>query len=415
VRALVLTRHGPPEVLRIEDRPEPEPRAGEVLVRVRAAGVNFADLMARVGVYPDAPRPPAVVGYEFAGDVEALGPGAAGPRPGDRVLGACRFGGYAEKVAVPAGNVLPVPEGWSYEEAAALPVNYATAYGILLRYGSLRAGERVLVHAAAGGVGIAATQLAKLTGAEVFGTASAGKHASLREIGVDHPIDYRALDFAAEVRRITGEERPLDVALDPIGGRSWRASAGLLRPGGRLVCYGASAVMGGERRDLGRIVRTWAEMPRFNPLRLSSRSLSVVGFNLLRVWDAHGSLAEYVDALRGWVASGAIRPRVAATFPLERGADAHRHLAARANVGKVVLTVGGGPAITTCPVGPANDCRRRGPRPGGRSGGRSAGRRLRLPAPPPRREGPAGEPGDTPERVRPAHAGLPMRRAAPRR
>jgi NADPH:quinone reductase-like Zn-dependent oxidoreductase len=339
VRALVVTRHGGPDVLRIEDRPEPELGAGGVKVRVRAAGVNFADLMARVGVYPDAPRPPTVLGYEFAGEVEAVGTEVEAVRPGDRVLGGCRFGGYAEKVVVPAGNVLPVPEGWSWEEAAALPVNYATAYGVLLRYGSLRAGERVLVHAAAGGVGIAATRLAKLTGAEVFGTASPAKHGALRELGVDHPIDYRTRDFAAEVRRITGERRPLDLALDPVGGRSWRRSFGLLRPGGRLVCFGVSAVMGGETRDVRRLLRTWAETPRFNPLRLSSRSLSVVGFNLLRAWEAHGSLEDYVGPLREWIEAGAIRPPVAAVFPLERGADAHRHLAQRANVGKVVLTV----------------------------------------------------------------------------
>ena len=339
MRALVITRHGGPEVLRIEERPTPEPGAGEVRVRVRAAGVNFADLMARQGLYPDAPKPPLVMGYEVAGEVNALGPGVEGLRTGDRVLAGCRFGGYAEHVVTAAAGVLPLPEGWSFEEAAALPVNYATAYGILLRYGSLRAGERVLVHAAAGGVGIAATQIAKLTGAEVFGTASAAKHEAIREIGVDHPIDYRTEDFAAAVRRITGEKRPLDVVLDAVGGRSWRRSFGLLRPGGRLVCFGASSLVSGETRDLRRLARTLAETPRFNPLRLSSRSLSVVGFNLLRVWEAHGSLEEYVGPLRGWLESGAIRPRVAATFPLERGGDAHRYLAARSNVGKVVLTV----------------------------------------------------------------------------
>jgi NADPH:quinone reductase-like Zn-dependent oxidoreductase len=339
LRALVITRHGGPEVLEVGERPAPEPAAGQVRVRVRAAGVNFADLMARQGLYSDAPKLPMVLGYEVAGVVDALGPGVEGLRPGDRVLGGCRFGGYAEQVVTSAAGLLAVPEGWSFEEAAALPVNYATAYGILLRYGSLRAGERVLVHAAAGGVGIAATQIAKLTGAEVFGTASASKHDAIREIGVDHPIDYRSEDFATAVRRITGERRPLDVVLDAVGGRSWRRSFGLLRPGGRLVCFGASAFVSGERRDLRRLARTVVETPWFNPLRLAGASLSVVGFNLLRVWEAHGSLSEYVDPMRGWVESGAIRPRVAAAFPLERGADAHRYMGERSNVGKVVLTV----------------------------------------------------------------------------
>ncbi len=342
MRVLVITRHGPPEVLRLEERPEPHAGAGEVRVAVRAAGVNFADLMARVGVYPDAPKPPAVVGYEFAGEIEQVGAGVDGLRPGDRVLGGCRFGGYAERVVVRAGNVLPIPEGWSFEEAAALPVSYATAYGALVRYGGLRAGERVLVHAAAGGVGMAATQLAKLSGAEVFGTASSAKHAAIRSNGVDHPIDYRRGDWTAEVRRIAGGKRPLDVALDPIGGRSFRRSFDLLRPGGRLVCFGASALMAGPERDLRRIVRTLAETPRFNPLKLSSRSLAVIGFNLLRIWEAEGGLDEYVVPLRGWIEQGAIRPQVAASFALERGAEAHRFVGERRNVGKVVLTVDGG-------------------------------------------------------------------------
>jgi NADPH:quinone reductase-like Zn-dependent oxidoreductase len=209
----------------------------------------------------------------------------------------------------------------------------------MIRYGGLRAGERVLVHAAAGGVGIAATQLAKVVGAEVLGTASASKHAALREIGVDHVFDYHSGDWVAELRRRTGSARPLDVALDPIGGRSLRRSFSLLRPGGRLVTYGASSLVTGERRDLRSVIRTFAETPRFNPLKLFQGSHSVIGFNLLRVWDSAGTLTEYVDPLRELIESGAIRPRVAATFPLEQGADAHRLVQARGNMGKVLLTV----------------------------------------------------------------------------
>ena len=339
MRALVITRHGPPDVLQIEQRPDPEPGAGEVRVSVRAAGVNFADLMARTGLYPDAPKPPCVVGYEFSGLVERLGEGVERVRAGDRVIGACRFGGYAERVVVPAAELLALPEDWSYEEGAALPVNYATAYGILVRYGSLRTGERVLVHAAAGGVGIAATQIAKLHGADVYGTASAAKHEAIRAIGVDHPLDYRSGDWVAELRRIAGERQPIDIALDAVGGRSLRRSFSLLRAGGRLVCFGASSLVSGERRDLRMAARTLLETPRFNPLRLSSSSKSVIGFNLLRAWNAQAGLGEYVDPLRAWVEEGKLRPVVAAAFPLERGAEAHRFLGERRNVGKVVLTV----------------------------------------------------------------------------
>jgi NADPH:quinone reductase-like Zn-dependent oxidoreductase len=339
MRALVITEHGPPEVLRVQERPDPEAGPGEVRVRVRAAGINFADLLARVGLYPDAPKPPCVVGYEVAGAVELLGEGVEGVSVGDRVLGGCNFGGYAELVVTGAENLVPLPDDWSYEEGAAVPVAYATAYAALGRYGAVHEGERVLLHAAAGGVGIAATQVAKILGAEVFGTASASKHEAIRGFGVDHPIDYRTQDFVKEVRRITGEKRPLDLVMDAIGGKSFRQSFSLLRAGGRLVCFGASSVQGGERRSRPRAALALAQMPFFHPLKLMSESKSVIGLNMKTLWDSKGSLSEFVEPLRGWTEEGRIRPVVAKSFPLEEAADAHRFLHEGKNVGKVVLTV----------------------------------------------------------------------------
>ena len=335
----MITKHGEPEVLQVQERPEPQPEPGQVRVAVKAAGINFADLMARQGMYPDAPKLPAVVGYEFAGDVESVGDAVESPEVGARVMGGCRFGGYSELVVTAAANVVPLPEGWSYEDGAALPVNYATAYAGLVRYGSLREGERVLVHAAAGGVGIASSQIARHLGAEVFGTASAAKHDAIRAQGVAHPIDYRSEDFVRAVRRIAGEKEPLDLAMDAQGGKSFRRSFSLLRPGGRLVCFGAAEVVGGERREIPRAVKTLAQTPRFNPMRLASDSKAVIGLNMLKLWDARGSLDEYVAPLLEWVELGTVKPVVAETFPLERGADAHRYLQERRNVGKVVLTL----------------------------------------------------------------------------
>jgi NADPH:quinone reductase-like Zn-dependent oxidoreductase len=331
MRSLVITEHGPPEVLRVQERPDPEPGPGEVLVRVRAAGINFADLLARAGLYPDAPKPPCVVGYEFAGELET----AAGDLPaGARVMGGCRFGAYSERVAALPANLIPLPGSWSFAEGAATPVAYVTAYAGLIRFGALREGERVLIQAAAGGVGIAATQIAKRAGAEVYGTASPSKHDAIRSFGVDHPLDY---DFVPAVRRIAGERQPLDLALDAIGGSSFRKSFSLLRRGGRLVCFGASEVQGGERRSPLRAARVLARMPRFNALKLMRESKSVIGLNMLALWDAKGTLDEYVGPLSEWVAEGAIRPVVAQEFPLEEGAAAHRYVHERRNVGKVVL------------------------------------------------------------------------------
>ena len=339
VRALVITEHGPPDVMRVQERPDPEPGPGQVRVRVRAAGVNFADLLARVGLYPDAPKPPCVVGYEIAGDVDALGEGVEGIEVGQRVMGGSRFGGYAQLAVTGADALVAMPDGWSYAEGAALPVTYATAYAGLVRHGGLRAGERVLIQAAGGGVGIAATHIAKLVGAEVYGTASPNKHEAIRAFGVDHPIDYRTHDVVDEVRRVSGEHQPIDLAFDAIGGRSFKQSFSLLRTGGRLVCFGASEMQAGERRSPLRAVRVIAQMPRFNPLKLMSESRSVIGLNMLKLWDAKGSLDEFVEPLREWLDQGRIRPVVAREFRLDDGAEAHRYVHERKNVGKVVLTL----------------------------------------------------------------------------
>jgi NADPH:quinone reductase-like Zn-dependent oxidoreductase len=295
--------------------------------------------MARVGMYPDAPKPPVVVGYECAGEVEKLGEGVEGFALGDRVIGGSRFNSQAELVVSSAASVVPLPDDWSFEEGAAFPVNYGTAYAGLVRYGAVHGGERVLIHAAAGGVGIAATQIAKLLGAEVYGTSSGSKHDAIVGFGVDHPIDYRTVDFVEAVRHIAAEEQPLDLVMDAIGGKSFKQSFSLLRPGGRLICFGASAVTSGERRNLTAAARTVMQMPRFNPMKLMPESKAVIGLNMLKLWDSKGSLDEFLPPLQEWIDQGWLRPVVAKAFPLEEGPEAHRYIAERKNVGKVVLTL----------------------------------------------------------------------------
>src|SRR3954447_22881575 len=339
MRAAVLPRHGGPEVFEIQDRPEPSIRPGRVRIRVRAAGVNFADLMARQGIYPDAPDLPSVLGYEVAGEVDELGGGVATVSSGDKVACWCRFGGYAEYVSAHERDLTPLPDGWSFEEGAAFPVVYGTAYAALISFGNLRGGERLLIQAAAGGVGIAATQIGNLLGAEIYGTASASKHDAIREFGVRHPIDYRDKDFADEVRRIAGEKCPLDLVVDGIGAASWKASYNLLRPGGRLVMIGAASFVSGEKRNLRKAAVNFTKVPRFNPIKMASDSRAVIGLNMLRLWDARGSLEEYIEPLAQWLEQGLLKPVVSEAFPLERVADAHRYMGERKNVGKVVLTV----------------------------------------------------------------------------
>lgn len=331
MRAVVITRHGPPEVLQVQERPDPIPAPGELLIDVQAAGVNFADLMARIGLYPAAPPPPSVIGYEVAGTVAAVGAGVTAYRPGDRVLAGTRFNGYAARAATDQGNAVALPEGMSFAQGAAIPVNYGTAAAGLLQFGNLQRGEKVLIHAAAGGVGIAATQIARRHGAEIWGTASPGKHDAIRALGVDHPLDYTR----------PGWERglpPFDIIMDAIGGRSFRTSFALLRVGGRLVCFGASAVMSGEKRNLFTALKTVLSMPRFNPMKMMEPSKTVIGLNMLALWDDRRTLGPWVNMLRDMIADGTVRPVVAKAFSFAEAAEAHRYLTQRRNVGKVVLT-----------------------------------------------------------------------------
>jgi NADPH:quinone reductase-like Zn-dependent oxidoreductase len=341
MRAVVITRHGGPEVLQVQERPDPPVGPGEVRIAVKAAGINFADTLARTGLYPDSPKVPCVVGYEVAGEVESVGHGVTSIEAGDRVLAGTRFNGQAELVTVHEGMVYKLPERLSFEEGAAFPVNYATAQAGLVVMGGLKQSERVLIHAAAGGVGISATQIAKRIGAEVFGTASASKHDAIRAQGVDHPIDYRTQDFAAEVRRITAGEG-IDVAFDALGPSSFRKDYKLLRQGGRLIMYGASEVQTGESRNLPTALRTLAKspfssMPWWKGLGVMNENKGVFGLNMLSWWDAEGSLDRVIEPLIGGLQDGALKPVVAAAFPFDQAPDAHRFIAERRNVGKVVL------------------------------------------------------------------------------
>ena len=337
MRAITITRHGGPEVLQVRESPDPTPSAGEVRIAVRACGLNFAEVMARQGLYPDAPKPPCVVGYEGAGVIDAVGAGVEGLAVGDRVLYLSRFGGHASQVCVPALQAVKMPEAMTFEQGAAIPVVYLTAYHMLFRVARVRPGERVLVHMAAGGVGIAALQLARtVEGLTLFGTASASKHDRLRELGCDHPIDYRSVDYATEVRRLTGGQG-VDVVLDALGGPDWSKGFDLLREGGMLVAFGLANANAGTKRNLLHVLGQLVRVPRFSPMKLMDQNKAVAGVNVGHLWNRMDLMRDEIDEVVRLFDAGVVKPVIDGTYSFDRAGEAHERLGQGKNVGKVVL------------------------------------------------------------------------------
>lgn len=334
MRQVWITKKGGPEVLQVREAKDPEVGPGEVRVRVRAAGVNFADTMARLGLYDAAPQPPCVVGYEVSGVIDAVGTGVPAQRVGEKVVALTRFGGYSDVVCVPAERALVFPARLSFAQAAALPVQWLTAWHMLVELGNVRKGHTVLVQAAAGGVGTAVLQICKRIGAKVIGTASPGKHARLRELGIDHAIDYR--DFDKTVLQITNG-RGVEVALDAVAGSSFKRSYRSLAPAGKLIMFGASAVTPGTSLNVFSALGTVIGMPVFFPIPMMRTNKGVLGVNLGGLWEETALLlGELREVFRG-VEEGAFTPLVDLEVPFAEAPRAHARLGERGNVGKVVL------------------------------------------------------------------------------
>jgi synaptic vesicle membrane protein VAT-1 len=335
MRQIWITKAGAPEVLQIREAPDPVAAEGQVRIRVRASGINFADLMARIGLYPDAPPLPCVVGYEISGVVDQLGAAVTNFAVGDRVFGMPKFGGYSDVVALSHEQVFKIPEGMSFEEAAALPVVYLTAYNMMLFTGNLREGSSVLIHSAAGGVGLAAIQLAQTKNCVIFGTASPSKHAFLRELGCHHPIDSSG-DYASHVRTVVGS-KGIDLILDPVGGKSWSEGYDLLAPCGRLVAFGLSSAAAGKTRSLLHAAAQVIRVKKWSPMKLMEDNKAVAGTNMGHLFDRLDLLTPQFEALLALYREKKIAPRVDATFRFDEAPSAHHYLHDRKAKGKVLL------------------------------------------------------------------------------
>jgi len=339
MQAVTIPRVGSPDVLEVREYPDPKPGEGEVRIDVKAAGLNFAEVMARQGLYPDAPKTPSVVGYEVAGVVDAVGEGVS-LEVGARVAAMTRFGGHASSLVVSEEQCFPMPEAMSFEEGAALPVNYLTAYHMLFRIRRIQPGEHVLVHMAAGGVGTAVLQLCRtVDDVTTYGTASKAKHEHVREHGCDHPIDYRTEDYAEVVRSHVGE-RGVDLVLDALGGNDHKKGYALLRSTGMLICFGWANMSkrGAGTRRLLHVGRELLRMPWWTSGKLMDHNRAVAGVNLGHLWHESAMMRDEGLALMKLYEEGEIRPHVDRVFPFAEAAEAHRYLEGGKNLGKVVLT-----------------------------------------------------------------------------
>lgn len=324
MKAVVVEEPGGPEVLRFEDVTRPEPGPGEVLIEVEAAGVNYADTGVRAGMAfgPHEGRFPVTPGFEVAGTVARLGEGVEGLRRGARVAAVLESGGYAEYAVAPAGMVVEVPEGVGLETAVgALLVQGITAYGVLHDAGRMRAGESVLVQAAAGGVGSLAVQLAKLAGTVVATAGSPEKRELAASLGADVMVDYAREGWPEEVLGAT-DGRGVDVVLESVGGEAGAEAFGCLAPLGRLVVFGAAS---------GR------PMPPPDLMRMNVGGMELIGFG--GPWIRPGAAGRAREAISGHLLKGELRVVVGRTFPLEKAAEAHRAVEGRATTCKVVLKV----------------------------------------------------------------------------
>jgi NADPH:quinone reductase-like Zn-dependent oxidoreductase len=336
MKQIWISKAGPPEVLRLQDASDPIPRTGEVRVRVQAAGVNFADILGRMGVYSDAPKIPYVPGYEVAGIIDVVGQGVPNLKEGDAALAVTRFGGYSDVVCVPDKQVYKRLGWMPPEDGAAIPVNYLTAYQMLMVMGALHPGDKVLIHGAAGGVGLAALDICRIVGAETFGTASPEKHEFLRARGLEHPIDYRNQDYERVINDLTAG-KGLHIILDPLGGIHWQKNYRLLMPTGRLIHFGVSVIANGKKRSRWEMFKTMVRVPIYTPYTLMKDNKAVIGVNLASMWGHMALQRDWMQQIIAWYDEALFRPHVDKTFRFDDAAAAHHYLQDRKNTGKVLL------------------------------------------------------------------------------
>ena len=335
MRKVVYPKVGGVDSIQIVEEDDLIPGYGEVCVRIHRAGINFADLMMRQGLYGSNPDYPFTPGYEAAGEILSIGEGVDGLSEGQRVLAMTGFGGYSEMVCLDSNRIIPLPDSVSFDQAAALPVTYGTAYHMLVYLGKLSEGDTVLVHHAAGGVGTAVAQICQAYGvSKVIGTASAPKKEFVESLGM-HFVDSKSEDFVSVCKSLT-DGKGVNHAIDPVGGKHLMRSYKALCRGGKLYCFGASSAVKGEKRSVATAMSMWATTPKFDPLKMMRSNKAVFGVHM-GLLDDESIFKGHLEALSDMLLKGKIDPIIDSVWRFEQVSEAQKHMHDRKNRGKILL------------------------------------------------------------------------------
>lgn len=335
--AAYLVKNGPAnKAFELREIPIPVPASHEVLIKVEGFGLNYADVLARLGHYRECPPLPTIIGYESVGSIISMGSEVQNHVVNQRVMAITKFGSYAEYVLADARAVVPIPESMSLSVACSMAVQYCTAYYSAAYICPLQTGDHILIHAAAGGVGNALIQLAQRKGCTIFGTAGTDEKIKyLANIGVDHPINYKKTNYELEVKKIGGNRR-LDVIFNPIGGKSIKRGMKLLSSGGRMICYGISGM--NDHKNILSKYKYFYDFGFYHPGFLMMRSKSIIGVNMLKIGEYRPEyLLEVMNSVVELYNRKEINPKEGTVYPFDQLQEAHSFLESGKSIGKIAL------------------------------------------------------------------------------
>ena len=336
MKSVILTKYGAPEVLKVKEFKDPEPLNNQVRIKVHYAGINFAEIMARMKLYPGGPKPGAVLGGEISGVIDKIGKDVKGLSLGEKVMGLSLNGSNSSQVCIDAGSIIPLPNNFNLDEAAAFPVTYITAYMMMFDLGNLQEGDTFLIHGAGGGVGTAAIQLAKTKNIKIIGTSSSWKHDKLIKMGVDKCIDYNTDNTEKEIMDYTNG-KGVDLIIDPIGTKNWKSSYRVLAKMGKLIIYGDQNLVKGDKLKPLVAMKEIYSMPKYKPMDLMANNKAVMGYHLGRFKDHEWKVKRSIKNLIKLVNDNDLHPIIDSKFSFEDAPKAHRHIQSRKNFGKVLL------------------------------------------------------------------------------